>query len=52
MEEDVKTTPQMTCFRGAKVCTKWLQGKSFDQIIQPDNKLELRTSYKLNLGPR
>ena len=21
------TTPQMTCFRGAKVCTKWLQGK-------------------------
>ena len=25
---DVKT---MTCFRGAKVCTKWLQGKSDDQ---------------------
>ena len=23
----VNTTPQMTCFRGAKVCTKWLQGK-------------------------
>ena len=21
------TTPQMTCFRGAKVCRKWLQGK-------------------------
>ena len=21
------TTPQMTCFRGAKVCTKWLQEK-------------------------
>ena len=23
----VNTIPQMTCFRGAKVCTKWLQGK-------------------------
>ena len=23
----VNTTPQMSCFRGAKVCTKWLQGK-------------------------
>ena len=23
----VNTTPQMTCFRGAKVCTKWLQDK-------------------------
>ena len=23
----VKATPQMTCFRGAEVCTKWLQGK-------------------------
>ena len=21
----VSTTPQMTCFRGAKVCSKWLQ---------------------------
>ena len=26
-ETVVNTTPQMTCFRGAKVCTKWLQGK-------------------------
>ena len=25
--ESVNTTPQMTCFRGAKVCTKWLHGK-------------------------
>ena len=24
---DVNTTPQMTCFRGAKVCTKWPQEK-------------------------
>ena len=23
----VNTTPKMTCFRSAKVCTKWLQGK-------------------------
>ena len=23
----VNSTPQMTCFRGAKVCTKWIQGK-------------------------
>ena len=23
----VSTTPQMTCFRGVKVCRKWLQGK-------------------------
>ena len=49
--EGVNTTPQMMCFRGAKVCTNWLQGKSDDQIIQPDNKLELGTSYKLKLGP-
>ena len=25
--DPVNGTPQMTCFRGAKVCTKWLQGK-------------------------
>ena len=25
--EGVNTTPQMTCVRGAKVCTIWLQGK-------------------------
>ena len=23
----VNTTPQMTCFRGAKVCTNWQQGQ-------------------------
>ena len=23
----VNITPEMTCFRGAKVCTKWLQEK-------------------------
>ena len=47
----VNTTPQTTCFRGAKVCTKWLQEKSDDQLIQPDNKLEQGTSYKIKLGP-
>ena len=26
-EKPVNTTPQMTCFRGAKVCTKWLHRK-------------------------
>ena len=25
--DHVNTTPQMTCFRGAEVCTKWLQEK-------------------------
>ena len=48
----VNTTPPMTCFRGAKVCSTWLQRRSDDQLIQPDNKLELGTSYKLKLGPR
>ena len=27
-------------------------GKSDDQLIQPDNKLELGTSYKLKLRPK
>ena len=46
----VNTTPQMTCFRGAKLCTKWLQGKSDDQLMQPDNKLKFGT--KMKLGPK
>ena len=33
----------MTCFRGAQVCTKWLQGKSDDELIQPDNKIRIGT---------
>ena len=32
------------------MCTKWLQGKSDNQLKQPDKKLELGTSYKLKLG--
>ena len=39
----VNTTPQMTCFRGAKVCAKWLQGKSDDELIQLDNKMRIWT---------
>ena len=39
----VKTTPQKTCFRGAKVCTNMATGKSDDQLIQPDNKLKIGT---------
>ena len=31
------TTPQMTCFRRARVCTKWLTGKSDDELVQSDN---------------
>ena len=38
----VNTTPQMTCFRGAKVCTKWLQ-ESDDELIQSDNKMRIGT---------
>ena len=33
----VSTTPQVTCFRGAKVCTKLLQGK---------------VTIKMKLGPK
>ena len=35
----VNTTPQMTCFRGAKVCTKWPQEKV------TINSYSLRTSW-------
>ena len=34
----VNTTPQMTRFRGAKVCSKWLQERIDDHNIQSDNK--------------
>ena len=33
-----KTTPQMTRFRGAKVCSKWLQERIDDHSIQSDCK--------------
>ena len=39
----VNTTPQMTCFRGAKVCNKWLQER-IDHNIQPDNKFTIDTT--------
>ena len=45
----VNTTPQMTRFRGAKVCSKWLQERSDDNNIQSDNKyksgLKVRIQY-------
>ena len=34
----VNTTPQMTRFRGAKVCSKWLQERIHDHNIQSDYK--------------
>ena len=39
-------------FSRCKSVHKMATEKSDDQIIQPDNKLELGTSYKLKLGPR
>ena len=42
----VNTTPQMTRFRGAKVCSTWLQERSNDHNIQSDNK------YKSGLKAR
>ena len=34
----VNTTPQMTRFRGVKVCSKWLQERIDDHSIQSDYK--------------
>ena len=39
-------------FSRCKSVHKMATEKSDDQLIQPDNKLELGTSYKLKLGPR
>ena len=45
----VSTTPQMSRFRGAKVCSKWLQERSDDHNIQSDSKyksgLKVRIQY-------
>ena len=45
----VNTTPQMTRFRGDKVCSKWPQERSDEQSIQSDNKykseLKVRIEY-------
>ena len=38
----VNTTPQMTCFRGAKVHTM-ASGKSDDELTQHDNKMRIWT---------
>ena len=45
------TTPQMTCFCGAKVCIKRLQERSDDQIIQPDNKFKFGPKVRIQFGP-
>ena len=36
--DSVNTTPQMTRFRGRKVCSKWLQERIDDHNIQSDYK--------------
>ena len=39
-------------FSRCKSVHKMATGKSDDQRVQPDNKLELGTSYKMKLGPK
>ena len=39
----VNTTPQMTCFRGAKRVHKMATGKSDDELLQHDSKLRIWT---------
>ena len=39
-------------FSRCKSVHKMATGKSDDQIIQLDNKLELGTSYKMKMGPK
>ena len=48
----VKYNTSNDVFSRCKCVHKMATGKSDDQSIQPDNKLELGTSYKLKLGPR
>ena len=43
----VKTTPQMTHFRGAKVCNNWLQIKIGDHRIRSDCKCKSGQKAKL-----
>ena len=37
----INTTPQMTCFRGAKRVHKIATGKSYDELLQHDNKITI-----------
>ena len=46
----VKTTPRMTCFRDAKVCTDWLQKRIDDHRIQSDYKYKNPEGKKSVLG--
>ena len=43
IQHSVNTTPQMTCFRGAKRVHKMATGKSDDELLQHDNKLRIWT---------
>ena len=45
-EDAVNTAPQTNLFRGAKVCSKWLQERTDDHNIQSDN------NYKSGLKVR
>ena len=43
----VNTTPQMNLFRGAKVCSKWLQERIDDHNILSDNKNKSRLKVRI-----
>ena len=45
----VNTTPQMTRFRGAKVCIKWLQERIDDHNIQSDYKYKSGTKKEKSI---
>ena len=51
--KNVNTTPQMTRFRGAKVCIKWLQERIDDHNIQSAYKCTIRLKVlktEFNIG--
>ena len=43
----VNTTPQMNRFRGAKVCSKWLQERSDDRNVQSDYKFTIGLKVRI-----
>ena len=54
--ENVNTTSQMTCFRGATVCTKWLQGEvmmnCYSKTTRWEFGHEVKNSEKWNIYER
>ena len=46
----VCTTPQMACFRGSKVCSKWLQERIDHHCIQSDNKFAIGLKVRIQFG--